>query len=217
MPKTIWKGGALIAPLPAVLVTSSAILEDGRRLDNIFTAAWTGIINTVPPKTYVSIRKSRFSYNLINISREFVINIPNKAMAREVDFCGIYTGKKVDKFEKCNFTKEQSQLVSAPSIAQCPICLECKVSDIISLGSHDMFIADIVSSSIESSLIDASGKLELDKAGLMAFAHGEYFELGKKIGYFGFSAKKKHKKNNRSVYSYNRKNTKSKHNKEDKK
>lgn len=208
MSKTIWKGGALIAPLPAVLVTSRLTKDDGETIDNIFTAAWTGIINTIPPKTYVSIRKSRFSYNLINISREFVINIPNKTMAKDVDFCGIYTGKKVDKFVRCKFTKAESQFVSAPSISECPLCLECRVTDIISLGSHDMFIADILSTSVEDSLIDKAGKLNLDKAGLMAFAHGEYFELGRKIGYFGFSTKKKHK--NKGKYN------KSKGNKGDK-
>ncbi len=215
MPKTTWKGGALLAPLPAVLVTSSATMGDGKTVDNIFTAAWTGIINTVPPKTYVSIRKSRFSYNLINISREFVINIPDKTMAKQVDYCGIYTGKKVDKFGKCNFTKAKSQYVSAPSILECPLCLECRVTDIISLGSHDMFIADILSTSVESSLIDSGGKLNLDKASLMAFAHGEYFELGKKIGYFGFSAKKKHKNSKRVDYSKNN-DSKTNHRKENK-
>lgn len=198
MSKQTWRGGALIAPLPAVLVSCRGEDKDGKISDNIITVAWTGIINTVPPKTYISVRKGRFSYDLIKSSGEFVINIPTAQMAKKVDYCGIYTGKKVNKFEKCGFTAEESEKVSAPSIEQCPLCLECRVTDITELGSHDMFVADILCTRVDGALLDRDGKLRLDKAGLMAFAHGEYFELGKKIGYFGFSTKKKSKHSKKS-------------------
>lgn len=196
MSKQTWKGGALLAPLPAVLISCRGKNSDGKEAENVFTVAWTGIINTVPPKTYISVRKSRYSYSLIQSSMEFVINIPTAKSAKKVDYCGIYTGKKVNKFEKCNFTAEESSIINAPAIAECPINLECRVTDINELGTHDMFIADILCTNVDESIIDSSGKLRLDKAGLMAFAHGEYFELGKKIGYFGYSAKKK-KTNNK--------------------
>ncbi len=200
MAKTTWRGGALLAPLPAVLVSCRGKDKDGAEKDNILTVAWTGIINTIPPKTYISIRKSRYSYDIIKNSGEFVINLPSSDLAKKVDYCGIYTGKKVNKFEKCGFTAEPSSKISAPGIAECPLCLECRVTDVIELGSHDMFVADILCTSVDQALIDKSGRLRLDKAGLMAFAHGEYFELGRKIGYFGFSTKKKSKphRNNKS-------------------
>ncbi len=198
MSKQTWRGGALIAPLPAVLISCRGNDTDGKISDNIITVAWTGIVNTVPPKTYISVRKSRYSHSLIKNSGEFVINIPSASMAKKVDYCGIYTGKKVNKFEKCGFTAEKSSSVEAPSIEQCPLCLECKVTDIVELGSHDMFLADILSTRVDEALLDKDGKLRLDKAGLMAFAHGEYFELGKKIGYFGFSTKKKSKHSKKS-------------------
>lgn len=193
MSRQIWKGGALIAPLPAVLISCKGKDRDEKEAENVFTVAWTGIINTVPPKTYISVRKSRYSYDIIKNSREFVINIPTAKIVREVDYCGIYTGGKVDKFEKCGFTKEASNEVSVPCIGECPLCLECRVTDITELGTHDMFIADIVCTNVRDDIISSDGKLRLEKAGLMAFAHGEYFELGKRIGEFGFSTKKKGK------------------------
>ena len=193
MSKTTIRGGALLAPLPAVLVSCRGKTdENSEAVDNIITIAWTGIVNTVPPKTYIAVRRSRFSYNIIKNSGEFVINLPTANMAKKLDYCGIYTGKKVDKFEKCSFTKESATVVSSPMISECPVCLECKVTRCEELGSHDLFIADIVATNVDEELFDASGKIRIDKAGLMTFAHGEYFELGRKIGYFGFSAKKKH-------------------------
>ena len=157
------------------------------------TIAWTGIINTIPPKTYISVRPSRHSYNLIKESGEFVINLTPSRLVKEADYCGIYTGAKVDKFEKCHLTKQEAQSVACPLIAESPMSLECKVTDIIPLGTHDMFLADIVAVNVDEGLIDEKGKLDLSRAGLTAFAHGEYYELGKKIGYFGFSAVTKKK------------------------
>ena len=191
MAKIKWRGGALTAPVPPVMV-SCGNMEDS----NIITVAWTGIINTVPPKTYISVRPSRHSYSLIKESGEFVVNLTTAEMIKKADFCGIYTGAKVDKFAKCGFDKEEATEVSCPVIAQSPLALECKVTDVIELGSHHMFLADIVAVDVDETLVDQKGKLHLDRAHLAAFAHGEYFELGRKIGYFGFSVDKKRKKPN---------------------
>lgn len=188
MAKIKWKGGALIAPLPPVMVSSGDMERS-----NIMTVAWTGIINTIPPKTYISVRPRRHSYNIIKESGEFVINLTPASQIKAADYCGIYTGAKVDKFAKCNLTKEAATEVKAPLIGECPLSLECKVTEIIPLGTHDMFLADIVAVDVDENLLDKEGKLHLEKADLAAFGHGEYFELGKKIGYFGFSAAKKKK------------------------
>ena len=189
MAKVNWKGGALLAPVPPVMV-SCGDMENS----NILTIGWTGIINTIPPKTYISVRKSRHSYHLIKESGEFVINLTPTNLVKQADYCGIYTGKKVDKFKKCNFTKGEAHNVSCPLINESPLSIECKVFQVIELGTHDMFMADIVGVTVDESIVDRNGKLRLDKANLTAYAHGEYFELGKKIGSFGFSAAKKKKK-----------------------
>ena len=191
MAKIKWRGGALIAPIPPVMVSCGSAEKP-----NVLTIAWTGIINTIPPKTYISVRPKRHSYNLIKESGEFVINLTTSELVRAADYCGVYTGAKVNKFEKCNLTPAPSEEVSCPSIAESPLCLECKVTEIIPLGTHDMFLADIVSVSVDESLLDEHGALHLDRAHLAAFAHGEYFELGKKIGTFGFSVKKRKKTHN---------------------
>ena len=190
MSKTKWKGGALIAPLPPVMVSCGDMERS-----NIMTVAWTGIINTIPPKTYISVRPSRYSYNLIKESGEFVINLTPAKIIKAADYCGIYTGAKVDKFAKCNLSKEEANEVKCPLIAESPLSLECKVTEIVPIGTHDMFLADIVAVDVDESLLDKDGRLDLARAGLAAFAHGEYFELGKKIGKFGFSTNKKKKGN----------------------
>ena len=187
MSKVSWKGGALVAPIPAVMV-SCGDMENS----NIITIAWCGITNTTPPKTYISVRPSRHSYEIIKEKREFVINLTPSALAKKADYCGIYTGKKVDKFEKCGFTKEKATVVDAPMIGECPISIECKVTDIIPLGSHDMFLADIVSVNVDEKMLEGD-KLCINRAHLCAFAHGEYYKLGERIGKFGFSVKKKGK------------------------
>ncbi len=188
MAKAKWKGGALTAPVPPVMVSCGTMEQS-----NIITVAWTGITNTVPPKTYISVRPQRHSYNIIKESGEFVINLATADMVKKVDYCGVYTGAKVDKFSKCGFGKEAAGEVSCPIISESPLSLECRVTDIIELGSHHMFLADIVATNVDEKLLDESGKLHFERAGLLAFAHGEYFEIGKKIGYFGFSAAKKRK------------------------
>lgn len=191
MSKISWKGGALTAPIPPALVTCS----DGER-DNVFTVAWTGITCTQPPKTYISVRPSRFSYNIIRETGCFVINLTTEELVRAADTCGVRSGRDVDKFELCGLEKEPAFHVPCPLIVQSPLSLECKVEKILPLGSHDMILADIVGVDVNEELIDGAGKLRLDKAGLCAFAHGEYFAVGKKLGFFGFSVKKKKKHKN---------------------
>lgn len=186
MSKVAWKGGTLLAPVPAVMV-SCGTMEKA----NVLTVAWTGIVNSTPPKTYISVRPSRYSYEIIKESREFVINLTPSNLVRACDSCGVLTGAKVDKFKKFGLVKEKGQEVEVPLIGQSPLSLECRVTDVIPMGSHDMFLADIVAVDIDETLIDEDGKLHLDRAKLTAYAHGEYFALGKKIGSFGFSVKKK--------------------------
>jgi flavin reductase (DIM6/NTAB) family NADH-FMN oxidoreductase RutF len=161
---------------------------------NIITIAWTGILASVPPKTYISVRPSRHSHGMLMERGEFVINLPSANLARTVDFVGIYTGAKMDKFEKCSLTKQKSDKVAPPTIAECPIALECRVCEVVSMGSHDVFIADIVGVSCHEDLIDADGKIHYEKADLLAYAHGEYYSLGEVVGRFGFSTDKPQKK-----------------------
>ncbi len=185
MNKVAWQGGALLGPIPAVMVSCG----DWEK-SNIITVAWCGITNTIPPKTYVSIRPSRHSYNIIKEKKEFVINLTPATLTKKADWCGIYTGKRVDKFKECGFTKEKASKIDTPLISECPISIECKVTDIIPLGSHDMFLADIVAVNVEKGLLEGD-KLCINRAHLCAFAHGEYYRLGERIGKFGFSVKKK--------------------------
>jgi flavin reductase (DIM6/NTAB) family NADH-FMN oxidoreductase RutF len=189
MAKQNWKGSTLLGPVPPVMVSCGT-----QEHPNIITIAWTGIVNTVPPKTYISVRPQRHSYALIRENGEFTINLTPTKLIRAADYCGMYTGAKVDKFKKCNLTPLPGEAVSCPSIEECPLSLECRVTQIIPLGSHDMFLADIVGVRVDESLLDETGKLCMERADLAAFAHGEYFALGKKIGKFGFSAVKKKKK-----------------------
>ena len=191
MAKQKWKGGALIAPVPPAMISCGSE-EDGS--SNIITVAWTGIINTIPPKTYISVRPSRHSYKLIRERGEFAINLTTAELVKSADYCGIYTGAKVNKFEKCNLHKEEASEISCPLIAESPLSLECRVTDVIELGSHHMFLADIVAVDVDESLINSYGKLGLDSEHLAAVDHGEYFALGEKLGYFGYSVKKKKKK-----------------------
>jgi flavin reductase (DIM6/NTAB) family NADH-FMN oxidoreductase RutF len=193
MGRQTWRGGAMLAPVPPAMVSCGT-----EEKPNILTVAWTGIISTVPPRTYISVRPERFSHSLIRESGEFVINLCPASLVRAADFCGMYTGAKVDKFAKCGFGKEAASEVKCPLIAESPLSIECRVTDVIELGSHHMFMADILAVDVDEALVDAKGKLHLERAGLAAFAHGEYFELGRKIGYFGFSADKKHKKSKKT-------------------
>jgi len=186
--KQIWKGGTLLNPTPAVLVSCGNMEKP-----NVFTVGWTGIVCTHPPRTYVSIRPSRYSYGLIKESGEFVINLTTTALLKATDKCGVHSGRDKDKFALCSITPEESATVSAPSVAESPLSLECKVFDVIPLGSHDMFLADITAVRVDETLLDENGSLSLEKCRLTAYSHGKYYELVKPIEALGFAVKKKHK------------------------
>ncbi len=189
MSKIFWNGGALLAPVPAALISCGTTENP-----NAITIAWTGIINTKPPMTYISVRPSRHSYGIIKNSGEFVINLTTSSMCKIVDFCGVRSGKKVNKFEKCGLTAIKGTNVDAPLIEQCPVNIECIVKEIKPLGTHDMFISEIVGVNVDEKYLNSKGKLNLQQCGLAAYAHGEYFALGRKLGDFGFSVKKKKRK-----------------------
>ncbi|MBR0512499.1 MAG: flavin reductase family protein [Ruminococcus sp.] len=190
MAKQFWKGSTLLAPVPAALVTCGTIEQP-----NVLTIGWTGIVCTRPPMTYISVRPERHSHDIIKQSGEFVINLTTSAMCRETDFCGVKSGRDTDKLSACGFHTVPAQKVAPPLIEECPLSLECKVADEKLLGSHTMFLAEIIGIDVDERYIDSKGKLNLQQCGLMAFAHGEYFALGRKLGDFGFSVrrKKKHK------------------------
>lgn len=186
MEKRSLKAGTLLAPVPPALITVR-----GAERDNIMTAAWCGILCSDPPMTYVSVRPSRYTHALLTEARSFVINLPRASDARRVDYCGIYTGAKVDKWEKCGFHPVESEHVDAPAIAECPIQLECRVTEIRPMGTHDCFFAEIVGVRADDALFDAAGKLHIERADLLAYAHGAYYALGRELGTFGFSAARK--------------------------
>ncbi len=186
MEKRVLKPGAMLAPAPAVMVSCGDMEKS-----NIITIAWTGIVNSNPPMTYISVRPERHSYEIIKNSGEFVINLTTKNLVFATDYCGVKSGRDIDKFEQMKLTKEKASKVSAPMIAESPINLECRVKDIIHLGSHDMFLAEIVAVNVSESIIDASGGIRFEKCALAAYAHGQYFALGAELGRFGYSVRKK--------------------------
>lgn len=187
MSKLMWKPGTMLYPVPAVMV--SCVNSEGAK--NIVTIAWTGIICSDPAMLYISVRPERHSYNMIKETGEFVINIPNRKLAFATDFCGVKSGKNIDKFEHLKLTPAKSNIVAAPYIDECPINLECKVKDIVKLGTHDMFIAEIMCVNVDEALLDSTGKLHLNKADLICYTHGEYRALEDPLGHFGFSVRKK--------------------------
>ncbi|MEG1993408.1 MAG: flavin reductase family protein [Oscillospiraceae bacterium] len=184
--KIVWEPTAIVNPVPPTLVTCGTVESP-----KVLTIAWTGILNTKPSMTYISVRPERYSYETIDKSGEFVINLATKDIVKAVDFCGVRSGSRVDKFKETGLTVQSAQKIKSPIIKQCPINIECKVKEKIELGSHHMFIAEVVCVNVDESLIDKDGKLHLDKSGILAYAHGEYFELGKKLGSFGYSVMKK--------------------------
>ena len=184
--KQSWKGSVITSPLPPTLVTCGS--GDSA---NVLTVAWTGICCTRPPIVYISVRPERHSYGLIKSSGEFVINLPTEELTRTVDICGVKSGRDVDKFALTGLEVREASEVSAPIIAQCPVNIECRVREVIALGSHDMFLANVVAVDAADELIDEKGRLALEKARLIAYAHGQYFSLGKVLGSFGYSVRKK--------------------------
>lgn len=188
MSRIYWKGSALLAPVPSVMVTCGNMEKA-----NIITIGWCGVISTRPARVYISIRPERHSHDMIKESGEFVINLTPASLVEICDYCGTVTGRCVDKAKKTGLTLIPSESVTAPTIADCPLALECKVHQVIESGSHNVFIADVERVSVESSLLDESGKLRLDLADLLVFSHGEYFKLGKKLGKIGISVENKKK------------------------
>ena len=190
MAKILWKAGTMVYPAPAVMV-SCGTMEN----PNIITVAWTGTVCTDPAMTYISVRKQRYSYDLIKASGEFVINLTSEEVARATDWCGVRSGKDHNKFQEMKLTPGKATIVNAPVIEESPICIECRVKEIMPLGSHDMFIADVVNvRADEQFLHPETGKFDMQKAKLMAYSHGHYYALGNKIGKFGWTVQKKKKK-----------------------
>jgi len=186
MAKITWRAGTLLAPLPPALISSGTIKKP-----NVMTAAWTGIIASDPVITYVSIRPSRYSHEIISKTKEFVINVPNLPLLKATDFCGVKSGRNTDKFKACGLTPEKCDFIEAPQIKEAPISLECKVLSVQSYGTHDMFLAEVLAVHVDDEYVNDKGALNLQKANLIAYAHGFYFALGKKLGKFGFSVEKK--------------------------
>lgn len=188
MKKRDFKGSVVLNPVPVVLISS----RNNEGKDNVFTVGWVGTVCTRPPMLSISIRPERLSYDYIKESMEFVVNIPHAGMTKEVDFCGVRSGKKIDKIKEMKFTMRECSNINAAYIEECPINIECKVKQIIPLGSHDMFIAEVLSSHINEELIDEKGKIHFEKGDLLAYCHGEYYKLPRKsLGSFGYSVMKK--------------------------
>ena len=187
MTKQIWKPGNMLYPLPAVMVSTA----DCGGNANIITIAWTGTVCTNPPMTYISVRPERYSYNMIKESGEFVINLTTRELMKAADFCGVRSGRDTDKWKQCGLAqKPASSLKYAPVIAESPVNIECRVEKIEELGSHHMFLARVTAVQTDEAYMDRNGRFELNRAGLVAYSHGEYLALGKKLGTFGCSVKK---------------------------
>ena len=188
MSKVTWKPGTFLYPLPVVMVSCGTMEES-----NIITVAWTGIINTDPAMVYISVRPTRHSYNIIKESGEFVINLTTKYLTYATDWCGVKTGAQVDKFKEMHLTKEKAKFVKCPMIKESPVSVECRVKEIKELGSHHMFVAEVLGINADEKYIDEKGAFDISKCDLITYANGKYFSLGKKIGKFGYSVQKNKK------------------------
>ena len=186
MEKEVWKPGTLVYPVPAVLVSCG----DGKE-DNILTIAWTGTICTDPAMTYISVRKERHSYDIIKRTGEFCINLTTKDLAYATDYAGVKSGKDENKIEKLGLHLENGKNKYAKLIKESPVNIECKVTEIKELGSHDMFLAEVIAVNVDKKYFDENGSFDMEKCGLISYMHGKYYELGNNIGKFGFSVKKK--------------------------
>jgi len=189
--KTAFKPGNVLAPVPAVLVSCGGTA--GWK-PNIITIAWAGSVCSEPPMLSISVRPQRYSHGILAVTREFAVNIPSQRQARALDWCGMVSGRKVDKFAATGLTAAPALKAGCPVIAECPLNIECRIRRSLELGSHTLFLAEVVDVQVAATLLDAKGRLNLAKAGLLAFAHGEYFALGRRLGRFGFSVRKKKQK-----------------------
>ena len=186
MGKLDFKPGNMLYPLPAVMVS----VRDKEGNDNIITVAWTGTVCTNTPMLYISVRPERHSYKALHETGEFVVNLTTEKIAKATDFCGVRSGRDMDKFEQTGLIKGEAKKINAPVIEDSPVNIECRVKKIMPLGSHDMFLAEVVGVTVDDKYMDEKGKFNLNRSGLIAYSHGEYFELGKKIGKFGYSVQK---------------------------
>lgn len=191
--KETWKPGNMLYPLPAVMVS----VTDGQGNDNIITVAWTGTICTNPPMVYISVRPSRYSYEMLKKNGEFVINLTTEELAFATDYCGVRSGRDVDKFKEAHLTKEPAQFVKAPMIKESPVSIECRVTEVKELGSHHMFLAEVLAVHAQQEYIDKNNKFQLNKAKPIVYSHGEYLGTGKSLGTFGYSVKKRKKQEKR--------------------
>jgi len=187
MEKEFWRPGNMLYPIPAVMISCAS----GGQQTNIITVAWTGTVCSNPPMVSVSIRKERYSYDIIKTSKEFVINLVTKELLKQADFCGVRSGRSVDKFKEMNLTPMKGNIVAAPLIGESPVNMECIVKDIIPLGSHDLFLAEVVSVAVDKKYMDDSGKFNLNQSNLIVYSHGEYYGLGELLGKFGYSVRRK--------------------------
>ena len=185
MAKLHWKPGTLLSPVPPALVSSGTMDKP-----NVMTAAWTGIIASEPAMTYVSIRPSRYSHQIISKTKEFVINLPTLDLADVTDWCGVKTGAKVDKFKETGLIAEKCQFVKAPAIAKSPVSIECKVVDIQHYGTHDMFVAEILGVNVDEKFVSDDGKVHFEKMGILGYMHGFYYTMGRQLGKYGYSVEK---------------------------
>lgn len=186
--KQVWRGGNMLYPLPAVMVSCASAAGE----KNIVTVAWAGTVCTNPPMLSISLRPERHSYGLIRESGEFVVNLVTRRLARACDWCGVRSGRDYDKWAECGLTPASAAKIElAPAIAESPVSIECRVRDVLELGSHHLFLADVAAVQVEESLLDERGRLDLGRAGLVAYSHGEYLELGRRLGSFGYSVRKR--------------------------
>ena len=191
MGKQIWKPGNMVYPLPAVMVSTA----DREGNDNIITVAWTGTVCTNPAMLYISVRPERYSYHMLRESGEFVVNLTTEKLAKATDWCGVRSGRDFDKWKEMHLTRGKAEkLTYAPIIQESPVNIECKVTEVQELGSHHMFLAKVEAVQVDESYMNETGKLELNDTQLLAYSHGEYYTLGKKLGTFGYSVRKKKKK-----------------------
>ena len=195
MGKEVWKAGNMLNPVPAVMVS----VADKEGNANILTVAWAGTICTNPPMLSISVRPERYSYHMIKETNEFVVNLTTKDLVKETDFCGVRSGRDVDKYKELGLTKSKMEHVSAPGIAESPVNIECKVRKIEELGSHHMFIADVVGVVVDDKYFDETNRFHINDTNLIMYSHGEYFALGEKLGKFGYSVKKSKKIKNKRI------------------
>lgn len=188
MGRQVWKPGNMLYPLPAVMVS----VGDKEGNQNILTVAWTGTVCTNPAMVYISVKPERYSFHMIKETKEFVINLTTESLVKAVDYCGVRSGRDVDKWKELGLTALSAKTLEfAPMIAECPVSIECKVKEIKELGSHHMFLAEVTAVQVDDTYMDAKNKFGLNKTGLLTYSHGEYLGLGKRLGTFGYSVRKK--------------------------